>query len=376
MATDDRPDLEKFASIDFKGARFDNANLPLDCLENIASYQRILREIAAEIWRESHPERTRLPKRFKDFLSLSFSRVRDGSAIAEVKRDSSIYGELPIDYHGIDFLSLAQERFIKIVNAANNNSPINPLPHKLKTDFYKLASNIRENEKLEISAYGKSERQSQTARYSNVTRDRLMAAVVVPGIKELSGIAIVTGIDDALEKIKITSEYGIFSFPIDRSRLRSDFATALNRPVKFSAQVKVAQSGAISSVTEPRNLDLLPPNAEFLRLERRLSFLESLQDGWRDGHGKKVPEKVMHWARDIGGFLSTRYSGIAAFAQEDGSITLEFADSNIEVIVSTKADVILIEAFDDSDAEMHSQAFFAVTPKLLGVLSDLKDFIV
>jgi hypothetical protein len=367
---------ERFASIDFKGERFSNANLPLDCLENIACYQRILRELAAEIWRERNPERARLPKGFKDYLSLSFSRVRDGSALAEVKRDGSAYHSLPLSYHGIDFLSLAQERFIKVAVAANNDASVSPLPHKLKPDLNKLASNIGDDERLEINSFSSRSGRPSSVRYSVKTRDKLIAAVRVPGLRDISGLAIVTAIDDALEKIKIISEFGVFSFPIGRARLREEFSSALNRTVIFSAQVRVAQSGAITSVTQPRELQLFASTPEMLRLETRLKHLESLQEGWRDGGGRKVATKVMHWARDIGGFLSAKYDGIAAFAQEDGEITFEFSIDNIEAFISVRPDLIRIEAFDDSDADLRSQTFFAVTPKLLGIMSDLKDFVV
>ncbi len=322
-----------------------------------------------------NPERARLPNGFKESLSLSFSCVRSGSALAEVRRDTSIEDRLPISYHGIDFLSLAQARFLKIVTAANNHTPVSPLPHKLRPDLVKLAENIREHERLEIAAFSTNSDRTTRVRYSRQTCDRLVAAVRVPGFKEIAGLAIVTAIDDALEKVKLISEFGVFSFPVDRSVLRAEFSNALNCTVTFSCQVKVAQSGAITSVTEARALALLPASAETLRLESRLKDVEKLADGWRDGFGIKIPTKVMHKARDIGRFVSAKYSGIAAFAQVDGSMTFEFSVDGIEAIVTIKSDLIQVEAFDDSDADMRSVAFFAVTPRLLAVLSDLKDFL-
>lgn len=82
----------------------------------------------------------------------------------------------------------------------------------------------------------------------------------------------------------------------------------------------------------------------------------------------------MHWARDLSNYISQLYSGISAFPTESDSLNFEFSFQNLEVIVSLTNEVILLEAFDDTNAEMRSQAFFSVTPKLLSHLDDLREF--
>lgn len=368
-------DEDGFATLKFEGQRFEGANLPLDFLDNIAAYQRLLRELAVEIWREKNPERARLPKRFRDRLSLSFSGVSDGSAKATVKRDPHLEGTLPCLEHDLDYLSLAQARFMREVEAANNNEKIGPLPHKMRSDLKLLVSDLSESEKLKIFPQKNDDRLRSEVRYSKITATRMLGAVRVPETKNIAGLALVSGIDDTLEKVKLTTKFGVFSFPLMREQLRREFADSLNQVVRFSATVKTGLSGAINKVTQPTGIERLPDNSERTRLLERIDQLVGLRDGWRDGNGIALTKKVIHRARDIGRYISTAHTGIAAFPTKGGGINFEFSFENIEVIVSVGEEVILLEAFDDSDAEMKSQAFFAVTPKLLSHLDDLRGFL-
>ena len=83
----------------------------------------------------------------------------------------------------------------------------------------------------------------------------------------------------------------------------------------------------------------------------------------------------MHKAADLAAFLSVKYSEISAFPTQQGGVCFEFVSSGVEVILTVNEDVILLEAYDESDADLRSQAFFAVTPKLLSNLDDLRGFV-
>jgi hypothetical protein len=368
-------DEDGFATLRFEGLRFAHANLPLDLFDNIAAYQRILRELAVEIWREKNPEKARLPRGFRDQLSLSFAGVRNGSAKAAVRRDPFYDSTLPFRDHGVDYLSLAQARFFREAQAANDNLTVSALPHTMRTDLKLLADDLTEGDRLNIISTSGVTRTNPSVRYSPVTAARMINAVRKPQAKEISGRAIVSGIDDPLERLKLTSKFGVFSFPITRERLRSEFSDSLNQTVKFSAFVHIGIKGTISNVLEARALERTPPSIEGQRLSAGIDSLASLRDGWRDGIGSPITKRTLHWARDLSNYLSEIYSGISAFPTELGGINFEFSHKNIEVIVSLTDEMILLEAFDDSDADMKSQAFFAVTPKLLSHLDDLGEFI-
>ncbi len=368
-------DDDGFATLRFEGLRFAHANLPLDFFDNIAAYQRILRELAVEIWREKNPEKARLPKGFRNQLSLSFAALSNGSARAAVRRDPFYDATLPLQDHGVDYLSLAQARFFREAQAANDNLTVNPLPHAMRSDLKLLADDLAEGDRLNIVSTNGVTRSNPSVRYSPVTAYRMIDAVRRPQAKEISGRAIVSGIDDPLEKLKLTSKYGVFSFPISRERLRNEFSNSLNQTVTFSAFVRIGIKGTISQVIEARSIERYPVQSEGLRLGTRLDELALLKEGWRDGIGNQIAKRTMHWARDLSNYLSALYSGISAFPTDSGGVNFEFTHENIEIILSLTDDVILLEAFDDSDADMKSQAFFAVTPKLLSHLDDLGEFI-
>jgi hypothetical protein len=67
----------------FEGERFRNHTLPLSLLRDVEALQGIILEIAKDDYRQTHPNRQRLPRGFSDQLELHLS-ARPGSFVAEI----------------------------------------------------------------------------------------------------------------------------------------------------------------------------------------------------------------------------------------------------------------------------------------------------
>ena len=62
------------------GARFDGGVIPLEVLGDLAVLEVMIVEVAKWKYRESNPERKRVPRRFTDGMTLKLAGVEDGSA--------------------------------------------------------------------------------------------------------------------------------------------------------------------------------------------------------------------------------------------------------------------------------------------------------
>ena len=368
--TDDR----NFVTVKFSGTRFDGGNLPVTLLDNIKAYQETLLSLAEEIWHEKNPEKKRLPKNFKKSLSLSFSRVVEGSAQAILVADTSVQASLPLENYSIDYLEQAQSRFVEVANDANDNSLKTGIPVTARPHLKRILSDLRENETLEFISHNRADQRRGSVRYSTKTRDALLERAIGSHSKQIEGLGIIRSLLDDTEEIGILSEHGSFMYPVTREDIRKG-KYPIAAFVEFSLSAQVGANQQIKSVNEYYRLEMVPENKELLRLNNRLKELAELQEGWRDGLGSKMSLDSLRFASDISGFLCAFYEGIAAFPEIDGSVNIEFSHGSIEVLVMCRENYIKVEAFDDSDMEPVESSFFGMSPKLLKILSDLESFI-
>ena len=76
-----------FATLVFRGKRFDGAVMPLEALPELAAYRDLLAAVAREFFFAENPGRLRLPKGFADSFRLSLARIEQGSAVPIVERE-------------------------------------------------------------------------------------------------------------------------------------------------------------------------------------------------------------------------------------------------------------------------------------------------
>jgi hypothetical protein len=370
----DKDGQEFFGSLRFLGERFKSANLPVDLLDNIKAYQEVLFALAEDIWRERNPDGKRLPRGFRKNISLSFSHVEDGSAKAVLKNDSSIQNGLLSDEFSINYMSLAQTKFLDLSRAANENRLISGVSSSAKKPLLTLISNFREGESLEVRSHTGKDLKNPSVRYSEKTMKALRNAAVDTRIRPIQGMGIIRAILDSSEEIEVLSEHGVFRLPVPSVQLRSDrFPIAAF--VEFEIQANVSGSGLVNKVIGAGKVERIQSNGDHYRFLERLKILTDLKEGWKDGVGNKIGPKAARYCHDLSGFICNLYDDVSLFPETDGSIKIEFELRELDVSIICKDDYIYLEVFDESDAEPKEKAFFGLTPKLLADLSDLEGFI-
>lgn len=79
-----------FATLVFKGRRFEGGVMPLDVLPELAAYQNLVLSAARFLFTLQNPERQRIEKGFEDRFHLVMKDIQDGSAVPSLIR---IYGQ-------------------------------------------------------------------------------------------------------------------------------------------------------------------------------------------------------------------------------------------------------------------------------------------
>lgn len=364
---------ESFGSLRFMGDRFKSANLPVSLLDNIKAYQEILFVLAEDIWRERNPENKRLPRGFRKNLSLSFSHIEDGSARAVLKSDSSIQAGLISDEFAINYMALAQTKFLQISKAANENKKVSGINSSAIKPLKTLISNLRDHESLEVQSWTGKDRQNNSVKYTEKTMRVLSNAAADKQIKSVQGIGIVRAIIDSTEEIEVLSEHGIFRLPAPSSQLR-DNAYPIACFIEFEFQAVVSGNGRVKQIVEYGNLKKIESSAEHKRFIERLNHLVSLKAGWKDGLGESIDYKAAQYCFDLSGFICDIYSGISLFPELDGSLKVEFETKGLDVTIVCKANYIQLEVFSDDDDEPKEKVFFGLNSKLLSDVIDLESF--
>ena len=90
---------QELTTLTFVGPSFEDHGLELDMLPELVQYKKILLETAEHLWRLKNPERTRLPRGFKNNLQIKFYEILDGSAAVPLMREIEYDdNQLPFEY--------------------------------------------------------------------------------------------------------------------------------------------------------------------------------------------------------------------------------------------------------------------------------------
>ena len=87
---------DAFARFRFAGGRFDSHTIPLEVLPDLASYRKLVVEVAKMIFRRRMGTRVRVPKGFEDSFQIGLARIEGGrSAVAYMPRLSPVTAQPP-----------------------------------------------------------------------------------------------------------------------------------------------------------------------------------------------------------------------------------------------------------------------------------------
>lgn len=154
----------------FQGGRFSDHGIDVAVLEDLLRFQKIVLEVAKDLWRRRNPDRQRLPHHFSEGASLKFYEIRKNCATIPLER-VLVEGEQGTLFVHDDEFDDAVELVRRTVKAAGTGHTLpGEFPKALLQLFEQYGTTLRPDEWIE---FRKSENEAAT-RYDHNVRQSLI----------------------------------------------------------------------------------------------------------------------------------------------------------------------------------------------------------
>jgi hypothetical protein len=165
-----RKEKQKLTTLTFVGPSFEDHGLELDMLPELVQYKRIIVETAEYLWRLKNPDRSRLPRGFKESHRIKFYEVCAGSAAIPLIREIEYEDDqLPFDYR--DELNEAVDVVEEGMSAAGEDRMLpDNFPKNIIPLFGDLGKTLRPDDHIEFQ----SPQREKPASFSISVKERLL----------------------------------------------------------------------------------------------------------------------------------------------------------------------------------------------------------
>jgi hypothetical protein len=350
-----------FATLVFRGKRFEDAALPLEVLPELPAYRDLVLAVAKSLYQARNPQRQRLPKGFEGGFRLVLDRVESGSAVPNVCRviDEAL-GLFPAP--GVpDLFDEARDLVQQAIAAGGEGKP---LPREISPDilvrFNAFGRTLGKDESIVVAPPGKREGPV----YDRGVRRRLVLGAQASYEEEVHLVGEVRAADKDAEGFVLLMDDG------RRIAVRSPslFLPRAIRSLGEGALVRVRGTGlfdaegALQRVTMASDVSLAEEGEETparpgcpTPIETQVESLKALSPGWLDGEGTAYDLAALDWlARLLKGLLDGfRLPTPYLYPTPEGLARLEWSTSHWEVIVNvdldTKAADVLAARVDSDE---------------------------
>jgi hypothetical protein len=270
---------QDFLKPKLNGERFGDHTVPLELLKDFAALQEMLVEVAKWEFRNTHPNRERIPRNFTAGIDLHLTSVEEGSAVLTI---SLVFASLFPSSESLPYFEQARTHIVESIALAEQGmSPT--LPPYLLNYFDRFGRGLRPGESISF------ESQNGPAALTPDTRAQLMHYAQAKEWTEETAL-----------RVRIPEAgKGRSSFEMelrDGTKLRAEL-TDLNQEVILNAfanynqghdeyvlvqgGVKKDRSNHLKSFEYIEHVTPLDPRDVDLRLDE----LSELKDGWLNGEG-------------------------------------------------------------------------------------------
>ncbi|MCL2033017.1 MAG: hypothetical protein FWG96_07120 [Methanomassiliicoccaceae archaeon] len=343
--------MDQSTTLVFRGKRFDFHTLPIDILPDILAFEKLIKHCAAKKYMEQHPQRERLPRGFKEQVSIGISKISPGST--EVGLSFTVYGQQHISltdeeacyYQAVDEIINA----IEVIEEGNSE-----LPEEWAPFFDKFGRSLKEGEEVIIQSGRRK------AEFNKARRHRILATTRKPFTDEIQLWGIVSNIDLEHDKIIVISSEGGVSLPVDidmdiwSNYLIGQVSNKISQTKIYIEGIgNFSGVGKLLSIEEVKDIQLLDP----LDIQARIEELSHLEDGWLDGTGKGI---LKDGAKRVAELFALCYEEKLPtphiFPTEDGELQAEWSIGVSELILRVNLEtligrVVAIDTENDSEKE-------------------------
>jgi hypothetical protein len=276
-----------FARLHLTGGRFRGGGMPVEALAELVAYQQLVVGVAQEIFRNTYPDRQRLPRGFAERLQLRLRSVEDGSAMPVLERVRESQALMPVTD---DEFTRSRDLIEDAVGAiaAGDDLP-EAFPRNAVVLFNRFGQTLHRDEAIELR------RGTATSgpRYTQDVRRRLVLGERRTVQAEISDIGWVLEIDSARMtcQIRLRSAPQPQPVPGPVDEVNFDPLKAAMEPDGNGPPVRITGVGVYNTAGRLLRFDSLqdvglvedPENLE--ALDSRLADLAALSSGWLDGEG-------------------------------------------------------------------------------------------
>lgn len=290
-----------FATLVFRGKRFDGAVMPLEALPELAAYRDLLAAVAREFFFAENPGRSRLPNGFADSFRLSLARIEQGSAVPIVEREV-------LDPHLFamgDLFDRARDEVAAVVQSALSGAALPSwlTPH-VAARFTSFGRTLKDDESVILAPAG----QRDGAEYNRQVRRRILLAGqgTYEEDVELVGLVREADADQDSFEIRLGDDRRV---PVRTSRpLLSQVLSSFQRDAAirvsgigvYDPEGKLLRVSLASDVSAAEEGDVASgkPGCR-IPVPDQVDSLKGLQDGWFDGEGVAFNDEALAWSSKL-----------------------------------------------------------------------------
>jgi hypothetical protein len=296
----DKP--KSFVEATFKGPRFTRPELPVDVLPELLAYKDLVVRVAKELYRARHG-RSRVPKGFDASFQLVLQEIREGSAIAALRRADF---ELPLEatqeesgeWDAFEEAKNKVEDYVAAIGSygeAPADFPENVIPM-----FREFGKRLRDDEEILFP----SPRHKEPVRYNQQVRKRIVLQISNTYEKDVELVGPIVKLDKEHAHFRIrTDDYGSIDIPYTPVQ-GAMLATALRdgefTKVSVLAAAQFDRDEHIKSVqVQDVSITGILSEDQITRIERRLDEFTKLEPGWSSGYGEAPSRDATEWVRGV-----------------------------------------------------------------------------
>lgn len=281
---------QKFLEPILKGERFDDHTVPLELLKDFSALQEMLVEVAKWEFRNSHPERERIPRDFTDGVDLHLTSVEDGGSAKLVI--CLVFAGLFPTSSNLKYFEQARTDIVEAVAFAEQGTTPR-LPPNLLYYFDRFGRGLRAGESISF------ERPSGRANLTPETRKELMRHAQAKEWTEEAALRV--RIPEA-DKGRNSFEMELSNGTKVKAELSDLYQAAIleafgnynsghDEYVLIQGILRKDRDNHLKCFESIEHVTPLDPLDVILRLEK----LSELKDGWLDGDGHAPVSEQLDW---------------------------------------------------------------------------------
>lgn len=344
IKSDSTDGVENFLDFKLTGGRFELVGFPLDAMGELVNYQRLLLEVAKDLWRLKNPTKKSVPAHFEEKFRLGLKMVQDGSArpIAVRPRELDLPNQPDILTESKEFINRAFERIVQDFELPAGISP------ETISAFRAMARELTDTE-----TYHFREGTERVVKYDRRLRKRLLAKLDEP-LPRIQGVLVgnIKSLDPYDQKFVLLTTAGdeVTGIYSDHARF-GELHDAMDVP-KDAAWVRLwceydikrgKRKDRVQHIYDVGTFEMF--DIQKGPLSNDFAELASLNAGWLEGDGEVIDLAPIEFARDLLAQVAAQHLEVpAVFPTEDGGVQLEWLSPQRHMAITVEPD-LKIEAF-------------------------------